>query len=188
VLGVLFDAAWGGEAGTKHRRAALAAAAVVVLLYAVPLYWSVREWNVMAAVSQKVVHDVQRAAMAAPESSLVIVGPPVRSWEWALPFAVRPPFAQKDLTTRAFIISPRAISCCSPQWFDDTRRALEHWSAGASRESVVALSWHPDTGALSSATSEDTPELPALVRALLDMNNPEDLDRNLRRMLGVLTR
>ena len=71
----------------------------------------------MAAVSHQVVRDVRGAALTAPEGSLIIIGAPGRSWEWALPFAVRPPFQRTDLHA-AFIISPRALSCCTAPWFE----------------------------------------------------------------------
>jgi hypothetical protein len=163
-----------------------AVGALALLFYVVPLYRSVREWHDMAAVSHMVVRDLRATSLAAPEASLVVVGAPPRSWEWALPFAARPPFQRTDLRARVFIISPRALSCCSGQWFEDTRRTIRAWSAGDSRDSAVALRWDQDTGALARATEMDNPQLPVLVRSLLDMPRPEDLDRNLRRMLDIL--
>jgi hypothetical protein len=186
VIGLLFDLLRRATLETPRYRLVRLAAAVVFVLYLVPLVRSVREWNRMAAVSHRVVRDVRSAALSAPEGSLLIVGAPTRSWEWALPFAVQPPFTRTDLTERVFIVSPRPLSCCSGQWFDATREALRRWSAGAARDSAVALSWDPDSGALSRATGRESPQLPALVRALLDLDRPEELDRNLIRMLGVL--
>ena len=162
-----------------------AGSALVLIFYLVPLYRSVREWRTMAAVSHQVVRDVRRAALSAPEGSLIIIGAPGRSWEWALPFAVRPPFQRTDLRDRVFIISPRALSCCTAPWFEETRRTIRAWSAGAARDSAIALRWDRDTGALSRATGADTPQLPALTRSLLDMR-ADDLDINLRRMLDIL--
>jgi hypothetical protein len=185
VLAVVFEVAWKAAPGISWRRAVLAAAAVTLGFYIVLLNASVREWNVVAAVSHKAVRDVDSAARAAPEGSLLLIGVPPRSWEWALPFAMRPPFARTDLTTRVYSISPRALSCCSLQWFDETRKTLREWSAGAGRDSTVALRWDPVTGALSRATDRDTPQLPVLARALLDMQAAE-LDRTLERMLDVL--
>ena len=130
--------------------------------------------------------DVRDAALSSPPGSLIIVGAPGRSWEWALPFAVRPPYQRTDLRARVFIVSPRALSCCTAPWFEETRQAIRAWSAGAGRDSAVALRWDPETGALSRATGTDTPQLPVLTRSLLDMPRPEDLDSNLRRMLDIL--
>jgi hypothetical protein len=39
---------------------------------------------------------------------------------------------------------------------------------------------------MSRATGIDNPQLPVLVRSLLDMSQPDELDMNLRRMLEEL--
>jgi hypothetical protein len=168
------------------RRGVAASAALVLLFYVVPLYHAVREWRTMAAVSHQVVRDVRDAALSAPAGSLVIVGAPRRSWEWALPFAARPPYQRTDLYDRVFIVSPRALSCCTGPWFEETRRAIAAWSAGAGRDSVVALRWDAETGALFRASSVDTPQLPVVIRSLLDMPRPDDVDNTLNRILDVL--
>ena len=186
VLGISFEAAWRARPNHTWHRAVGAASALVLLFYVVPLARSVREWHTIAAVSHQVVRDVRSAALAAPEGSLIIVGAPGRSWEWALPFAVRPPFQRTDLRQRVYIISPRALSCCTAPWFEETRTTIRAWSAGASRDAALALRWDPDTGALSRASGTDMPQLPVLIRSLLDMRRPEELDSNLRRMLDIL--
>ena len=186
VLGMLLEHASRATLMRSARRAIATAAVIVLAWYGVGLLRSVREWNVIAGVSHAAVLDTRAAALSLPERSLVIVGAPERSWEWALPYAVRPPFVRTDLGERVFIISPRALSCCPTQWFDETRTALERWSASGARESAVALRWDPETGELSRASSADAPQLAVLARALLEMRTPEELDRNLRRMLAVL--
>jgi hypothetical protein len=185
VLGIVLEAAWRFRPSRAWYRAVAAGAFLVLVFYVVPLYRSVREWRTMAAVSHQVVRDVRSVALSVPEGSLIIIGAPGRSWEWALPFAVRPPFQRTDLRDRVFIISPRALSCCTAPWFEETRRTIRAWSAGAARESAVALRWDPDSGVMSRATGADTPQLPALTRSLLDMR-ADDLDINLRRMLDIL--
>jgi hypothetical protein len=186
VLGIAFEAAWQARANPRWHRAVTAGGALVLLFYIVPLYRSVNEWRTMAAVSHTVARDVRSAALAAPEGSLIIIGAPGRSWEWALPFAVRPPFQRTDLRARVFIVSPRALSCCTAPWFEETRHTIRAWSAGANRDSAIALRWDPDTGALSRATGAEMPQLPVLIRSLLDMARPDELDINLRRMLDIL--
>jgi hypothetical protein len=185
-LGIALDSVWQASSSQAWRRRVAAGAALMLLFYGVPLYRSLQDWRAMAAVSHKVVRDVRAAALSLPPGSLIVVGAPGRSWEWALPFAVRPPFQRTDLSARAFIISPRALSCCTAPWFEQTRASIRAWSTGHSRESVVALRWDPDTGAMFRATGTDVPQLPALIRSLLDMSQPDELDRNLRRMLDVL--
>jgi hypothetical protein len=194
VLGIVYDGLasyrWLAPSakGASHLAYGRAtAAALVLLLYCFPLYTSIREWKVMGDVSLKATRDVRATALSMPEGGLLMVGAPVRSWEWAIPFAVRPPLTRTDLTTRVFIVSPRALTCCRPQWYEDTRRALMAWSAGGARESMVAVRWDPETGALSRATERDNPALPVLARALLDIRRPDDLDSNMWRMLDELT-
>jgi hypothetical protein len=167
------------------RRAVATSAALVLLFYIVPLYRSIVDWREMADVSRTVVRDVRDAALSASVGSLIVVGAPGRSWEWALPFSVRPPYQRTDLRARVFIISPRALSCCTVPWYEETRQAIRAWSAGGGRDSAVALRWDPHTGALFRATDLDSPQLTALIRALVDMP-ADDLDRNLRRMLDIL--
>jgi hypothetical protein len=183
VLGLTLDRVFRVEPSQAPRRAPLVAAVVVALLYILPLGLSVREWRTMSAVSHKVARDVRDASLAGGEGRLIVIGAPGRSWEWALPFAVRPPFQPNDLTSHTFFISPRALSCCSGQWFEETRRTIRAWSTSPQRDQAVALRWHPDTGALYRA---ETQEVAVLIRAFLEMSNPDELDTNLRRMLDSL--
>jgi hypothetical protein len=169
------------------RRVAQTAAVVAIALYLVPLYWSLREWTMMADVSRKAVRDLRDTALVAPAGSLVIVGAPSRSWDWALPFAARPPFTRTNLYDRVFIVSPRSLSCCTAPWFEETRAAIRDWSRGGARESAIVLRWDPDSGALTTARSADLPQLTVLARSLADIGRPEDLDKNLLRMIDVMT-
>jgi hypothetical protein len=173
--------------GNAARRLAPAVAALAIVFYLVPLYRSLREWTMTAEVSHKAVRDLRAAALLAPEGSLLIAGVPGRSWDWALPFAARPPYTRTDLYDRVFIISPRALSCCTAPWFEETRTALRRWSQGRARESAVLLRWDPDTGALTETRSADMPQLTVLARSLADIGRPEDLDKNLLRMIDVLS-
>jgi hypothetical protein len=188
VLAIVFDMikTMGGS-GAMARRAAIAYVALIGVVYAVGLQREIHEYNLSADVSHKVVLDVRDTALASREGTLVIVGAPPRSWEWAMPFAAQPPFVRTDLTERVPIIYPRALACCTAAWFDRTREALKAWSASGSRDLVVALRWDRDTGALARATERDNPQLPALIRSLLEMQKPDELDRTLIRILDVLT-
>ncbi len=49
-------------------------------------------------VSRQAVADIEREARAAPSGTLIIAGAPRRSWDFALPHALRPPFTGDDLT------------------------------------------------------------------------------------------
>ena len=186
VVAIAFDVLMTRARVASLQRLVISAALVVLTAYLLPLHRAVRDWNTMAAVSQRAVQDVRAIADVLPEGSLIVVGAPTRSWEWAMPFAVQPPFVDADLTTRFVFISPRSLTCCRGRWFEDTRAALRRWSEGPQPDSAVAMTWDPETGALSRAQPAASPQLAPLIRALLTLESPDDLDRNLVRLLGVL--
>lgn len=186
ALAIALDDALAVARAPRVRRAIAAGSIAVLAWYSVGLVRSVREWGVIANVSHKAVLDLRSTALTLPEGSLVIAGVPRLSWEWALPYAVRPPFVRTELDHRVFVISRRELSCCPTQWFAETRQAIERWSAGGARDTAVAMRWNPVSGAVLRAESGETPQLPALVRALLDMRQPDELDANLRRILAEL--
>jgi hypothetical protein len=51
---------------------------------------------------------------------------------------------------------------------------------------VIALKWNQETGALARASGAENPQLAVLIRSLLDMEKPDELDTNLRRIIDVL--
>ena len=122
------------------RRAVAASAALVLLGYIVPLCRARSSTGARWPTSRTPVSARRqgRRAVGAP-GSLIVVGAPGRSWEWALPFAVRPPYQRTDLRDRVFIISPRALSCCTGPWFEETRQTIRAWSSGGSRDSAVRI-------------------------------------------------
>ena len=183
IVGLVFHAIW----HVRHaafRYAILIASAGLFAFYTVGLQAEVAEWNVRARVSQKVVADLEREALSTPEGSLLIVGAPVRSWEWALPFAAEPPFTRTDLAERVSIVSPVLIDCCRDQWMERTRRIVHAWSQRASAPSV-AIRWDARTGAYTKLTDREDPALRSHVVALLEADTSEALDRD---MLTILRR
>jgi hypothetical protein len=186
VLGVVADLAWTRARSVTWRRAVAVTFAAVCVFYAIGLYRVVAEWNRMAAVSHQAVLDVRGEALSSPPGTLIIVGAPTRSWEWSVPFSVRPPFTRVDLTTRAYIVTPWLLHCCRGQWFDDTRRILQTWHARASHAPIVVLRWNQDTGALSRVTDREYPALRTLTEVLVDLSSREALDSNILRIVQEL--
>ncbi len=172
----------GGATAVWMRTAALAVTAV----YGFLLYGAVREWSTLALVSERATQQLVRESRVLPAGSLVVAGVPGRSWEWALPFAVRPPFTDTDLTTRAFIISPRELHCCRQQWFSDTKRVLRSWRSGPRGDSVLVMRVHEGTGAAVTLSSSEHSSLPAIARTLLEVEDPDLLDLGIRRLLDQL--
>jgi hypothetical protein len=161
------------------------AAAAVLLVYAIRLSAGVREWNTVAAVSHKVVDDVRDEARQTSAGSLIVIVAPTRSWEWALPFAMRPPFVPDDLTSRVFVVTSHPLWCCRSQWFDETRRTLRAWS-GKPGAPMIAMRWDPETGALSRVSDREEPVLRAMVPLLLALPTSEALDAAIVRMATYL--
>jgi hypothetical protein len=183
TLGAIFDVARYWRAGTGWRYACSAAALSWLLVYTVQLAGGIREYRDLAAVSNQAVQGVRSEVLNGPQGGLVIVGVPGQSWDWALPFAVRPPYTRTDLTSRAFIISPKALHCCAGQWFEDTRRHLRNWSTGPAQHSVTLLRWSRSPGSGGRVTSAEQPDLPDIARALLTIDEPAVLEANIQRML-----
>ena len=184
ALGILADLAWLRARTLGRHRLVSAVAVAVCVFYAVRLTAVVGEWNRMAAVSHHAVVDVRREVLASPQGSLVIAGAPTRSWEWAVPFSVRPPYTRTDLTERAFIITPWLLHCCRGQWLDDTKRILHDWHAHPGP--VVVLRWDPDSGQLSKVTEREYPALRTVAEVLLQLDSREALDANILRMVEEL--
>jgi hypothetical protein len=175
VLGVVFDLAWTGAIGVARRRAVLAVASAVVIFYSTGLYKEVTTWNTLAKVSRKVLLDTRAEALSAPPGSLIVIGAPKLSWEWAMPFPLKPPYTRVDLTTRVFLISPWLLHCCRNQWVDDTRRILQTWQDQHTGAPVIVLRWDGDTGALSRITDREYPALRSLVPVLLQVRSRDAL-------------
>ena len=174
VLGVLLDLAWTEAVSVARRRAVLAAAVAVTFAYSVGLYKEVTYWNTLARVSRKVMLDTRSEALSAPPGSLIVIGAPKLSWEWAMPFPVKPPYTRVDLTTRVFMISPWLLHCCRNQWVDDTRRTLRTWQDRTVPAPVIVLRWDGDTGALLRITDRE-PALRSLVPVLLEVRTRDAL-------------
>jgi hypothetical protein len=183
VLGAAFHAAWHARARLS-RPFAMAGAVAVLGLYAARLQVEIGEWNTKSAVSQAVVRDVEREALAAPEGALLIVGAPVGSWEWAIPFALQPPFTSTDLTARVFVISPNQLYCCRGLWMRDTSRVVRAW-LDRDGETVIAMHWDPRTGALSRRTGAEEPVLREVVTVLPGVDTPEAKEAAIQRLLHV---
>ena len=144
ILGLTFHTLWHAPP-LAFRYATVLASVGLLAFYTVRLQAEAGDWKVRARVSQKVVADLEREALAAPSGSLLIVGAPPRSWEWSLPFAAQPPFTATDLTTRVSIVSPVLIDCCRQHWLERTRRIIRTWSQQTSATAVV-LRWDGRTG------------------------------------------
>lgn len=169
---------------TRLRRAVVATAACLVLaFYAWRLQRAVGHWSSRSAVAGKATSDLARESAAAPDHALLIVGVPVASWEWALPFAAQPPFAPTDATTRISIISPRALYCCRGQWPDTVRDAVRNWRQHPGP--VVVLQWNDRSGRLTRISDADYAPLRSIVSSVGDLGEPHLVEQAIRDILTL---
>jgi hypothetical protein len=177
-----------GQTPVAWRWAGAICAVAVVVFYLVKLIPVVREWNTAAAISKNAAARLEREAMAAPPGSLVIIGVPIRIWEWAFPFVARPPFTQTDLTGRTRILAPQRLWCCQAPWFDASKAMLREWLASPEPRPIVALYVDPRSGAIARLTDSERPDLRAVVSQLAETDSAETLDQGildvLRKLLG----
>ena len=183
LIGLAFEGIASRVASSQARRIVTTAAAAVVVVYTVLLVRIVGEWGRMGAVSHAAVEDLKRVAAEVPSGTLIVAGAPMRSWEWALPFAGQPPFNDPGIPAGALVVSSRALHCCRAQWFDDTRRTLREWTDGPAASHVVMLRWDPESGALTQLRSESNGSLPGIVRMLAELPTPDLLDTTMLRLI-----
>ena len=177
ALGVAFDVFWRVRVRAL-RIAGVALGAVLLMVYAWQLRNEVRLWGIRAEVSRHVVADLEREALAAPRGTLFLVDPPPRSWNFALPYAVKPPFTREDVPARVAIISHSAIHCCAANYWEPyTRQTIRTWLGDPARPPAVVLRWDPDTGQLFRLTETEDPGLRALLALLLEAGDVTALDR-----------
>ena len=184
-IGIAIDVLWRAQPSRVMKPAVTVAVTLLLAVYARELAREVQRWRVRAHVSHQAVIDLEREATAAPPGSLVIVDVPHRSWEWALPFAARPPFATVDLTTRVRLVSPILLHCCRAQWHDDTRATLAAWAGDPAHPPVIALHWHEQTGRLSRLDGREEPYLGALLRAAAETPGEDALTQIIGGAVGA---
>ena len=187
TLGIAFDVLWHAQPARVMKSIAVAAAAVVLTGYTVRLVDDVRLWETRSLVSYRAVVDIEREALDAPPGTLIVAGAPRRSWDFALPHALRPPFTRDDLSRRVTVVSDSSIHCCPAiLWEPYTRGALREWLDRPGSPPVIALYWNPDTGQLSRVSDRDDPYLRTLMKVLLETRSRSALDEAIHDTLWAL--
>ena len=186
ALGLAADVLWRARPGTVWKPATAGLVLALLASYTVQVVADVRVWHTRARVSEIAAVDLDRELTGLPDGTLVIVGVPKRSWEWALPFVARPPYAGVDYWSKVSIISERWLYCCRHEWEGQTRAAIARWLARPDRPPVVALFWDAETGDLSRLTSQDDASLPVTVSILAQTPGELPLDQGLSDLLRQL--
>jgi hypothetical protein len=186
-LGLAFGVLWSARPQRVMRPVAMIAAAFVLAVYMARLVDEVRLWETRSMVSHRAVVDIEREATGSPPGTLIIAGAPRRSWDFALPHALRPPYTREDLTRRVTVVSDSSIHCCPAiVWEPYTRQALDAWLNRPDHPPVIALYWNPDTGVLSRVSDRDDPYLRSLMKVLLETRTVAALDEAIHDMLWAL--
>lgn len=187
TLGIAFELLWHARPGRVLKPLAAVCAAALLVTYTFRLAADVRLWETRSMVSRRAVADIEREALRLPRGALILAGAPRRSWDFALPYALRPPFTREDVTARATVISDSSLHCCpAVHWERYTRGALQAWLDRPDRAPVVALYWDPDTGQLSRVSDADEPYLRTLMQVFLDTDGPAALEEAMHDTLREL--
>ena len=96
LMGAGLDVLWHVPRPRWPKLAGAALALTALAAYSMQLGTEIRKWEVRTGVSRKAAADLEREALAAPEGTLIVAGAPRQSWDFALPFAARPPFVRED--------------------------------------------------------------------------------------------
>jgi len=199
VLGLWLSLLWDSPKRVVRYASGLGAV-VPILLAIVVLQRPLTEWNRATETSRKIVRDVEREAMSAPVGSLLILDVPEISiaaggwreriplWEFALPFAVQPPFTRDGLTERVHFMWPMSIDCCravggKAPWFSQTRETIATWSGEPESPLVIVLRWAVSAGTSVRRSDVDEPVLRSEVLGMLHSDSPDALEERLGRML-----
>jgi hypothetical protein len=186
-LGIAFEVLWQARPARVMKSVATAAAAIVLVGYIVRLADDIRLWETRSMVSRRALADIEREALDAPQGTLIIAGAPRRSWDFALPHALRPPFTREDLTRRVTVVSDSSIHCCPAiLWEAYTRGALHEWLGRPDQPPVIALYWNPDTGQLSRVSDTDDAYLRTLMKVLVETKTRAALDEAIHDTLWAL--
>lgn len=178
ALGGALAVLWHARPHPLMRGLGVVCAGALLAIYGSQLWQEVQRWRVRSEISRLAVADVEREALASPRGTLLIVDAPQRSWNFALPHALRPPFTREDVTQRVRVISHSSIHCCPANvWEPYTRDAMSAWHLDPARPPVVALRWDPDTGLVYRMSDRDDPFLRTLVEMLRNTPDVTSLDR-----------
>lgn len=141
------------EAGARATPLRLATAGLLVVLSAVGLARRLGDWAEAGALSRALRAEAVRLAPALPEGSVVVLtGIPAHTgrafaWQWALPFALEPPFVPQDFYGRFRVLERPDVYCCpAAVWWQRKRPIVDALREGPAGEvvGVFALHWRAD--------------------------------------------
>ena len=108
----------------------MAGVCVAIILFGGTLFQRTKGWAEMGELSHQMRQGLHRLKSEVPADSWVMVTAPDSVdgkyvWNWALPFALQPPFTQEDLYARLRILETPKLYCCPmPDWWSKQRQLL----------------------------------------------------------------
>ena len=122
-----------------------------------------------------------------PAGTLVLAGAPRRSFDFAVPHALRPPFTATDLTARLRVVTHSSIDCCPAHlWEPHTRGLLQAWIDDPAQPPVVVFHWDATTGAASRVDDTAEPFMRSLPPLLRETRDVASLDAMLLAVVSKL--
>jgi hypothetical protein len=187
LLAVGVEILW--RRGSMAGRAVAGAGAVALLVvYGLQLRHEVAGWGVRAAVSERIVRDLQAESRRMPAGTLAIAAPPRRSFDFAVPHALRPPFTGADVTAQLRVVTHSSIHCCPAHlWEPHTRGLLRAWLDDPTRPPVVVLQWNAASGAMARVDDTEQPFIREVVPILAGTRDVASLDAMLLDVVEKLT-
>jgi hypothetical protein len=114
-----------------------------VVLSGAILFQRTQAWGEIGEFSRQMRLGLHKLETEAPAGSWVTVTAPDSidgkyAWNWALPFALQPPFTQEDLYARLKVLETPALYCCPmPDWWSRQKPLLTELLAPAHSELVA---------------------------------------------------
>ncbi len=118
------------SAAAERRWPRVAGVCVAIILFGGTLFQRTKGWGEMGELSHRMRQGLHRLKSEVPADSWVMVTAPdlvdgKYVWNWALPFALQPPFTHEDLYARLRILETPMLYCCPmPDWWSKQRQLL----------------------------------------------------------------
>lgn len=133
-----------------------AAAAFLVALFAWELRAREAPWLAAEDVSRRARAGIEALSRDLPKDAVVLLPDiplskdGVLGWDFALPFALEPPFLARNVTAAIRLLEHPGLYCCpTPVWWRERRPILEGLVAeGGGPRELVLLTWNPGRGAM----------------------------------------
>jgi hypothetical protein len=195
LFAIVLESFW--RARSRYWRIGASAAAVgIVLASLIRLQAPIAQWYEAGVASERIMRDARLEAEIAKPGSLLLLGAPYRGadpatftriWEFALPFALQPPFMPPDVANNVVVIAPSNLYCCpSPQWYAETTGIIREWADRSDWAEVTAVAWNADGDQFVRRSGLEDSALGVDAASLEEAKTPAELSARLAKILNSL--